>query len=235
VKHGLKRKELRAEPPLTTEGNGHGVATGVPELGSFTAQKSRYYPDKVYDPVSGAHYDADTGRAEAPPQPEEDQDLEPEVIYPLNQLAINVAVLIGLAVVAALMLQRQPDWYLTLLGITNFAAGMAMPLLRVVPFGEDDSSDIGVVIGLVLILGPLVGSILYFFLCIVKQDFSPAMVGVFVSYLVLRFAADLTVGLPIAKIMPWYEFTPETVGAQIMPFVTIAGWYAAGMFHKPDE
>ena len=34
---------------------------------------------------------------------------------------------------------------------------------------------------------------------------------------------------------PWSEFTPETVGAQIMPFVTIAGWYAAGMFHKPDE
>ncbi len=235
VKKGLQRKEVKSPPPAPAEGNGNGAAAGVPAIGTFTAQKSRYYPEKVYDPVSGAHYDADTGVAEPPPRVGEDSDRDIEPIYPLNQLAINLAILIGLAVIGALTVRSHPDWYLSLLGVTNFLAGMIMPMLRTVPFGDDDSTDIGVVIALILILGPFVGAILYFFFCFVKQDFSPGMVGVFVSYLVLRFALDAVLGLPIAKIMPWYEFTPETIGAQIMPFVTIAGWYAADVFHKPDE
>jgi len=235
VKKGPQRKEVKPPAPAPTEGNGNGAAAGVPAIGTFTAQKSRYYPEKVYDPVSGAHYDADTGVAEPPPKVGEDFDRDVEPIYPLNQLAINLAILIGLAVVGALTVQRQPDWYLSLLGVTNFLAGMVMPMLRTVPFGDDDSTDIGVVIGLILILGPFVGAVLYFFICFVKQDFSPGMVGVFVSYLVLRFALDAVLGVPIMKIMPWYEFTPETIGAQIMPFVTIAGWYAADIFHKPNE
>ena len=235
VKKGPQRKEIKPPPAAPAEGNGNGIAAGVPAIGTFTAQKSRYYPEKVYDPVSGAHYDADTGVAEVLPQLGEEYDRDTEPIYPLNQLAINLAILIGLAVLGALTVQRNPEWYLSLLGVTNFAAGMIMPILRTVPFGDDDSTDIGVVIALILILGPLVGAILYFFYCFVKQDFSPGMVGVFVSYLVLRLALDAVLGIPIAKIMPWYEFTPETIGAQIMPFVTIAGWYAADVFHKPDE
>ncbi|HEV2471868.1 MAG TPA: hypothetical protein VGS41_04340, partial [Chthonomonadales bacterium] len=34
----------------------------VPALGTFTAAKSRYYPGQVVDPVSGTHYDSDSGR-----------------------------------------------------------------------------------------------------------------------------------------------------------------------------
>ena len=233
VKKGPKRQEVKPAAPLNPEGNGNGA--GVPALGTFTAQKSRYYPDKVYDPVSGAHYDADSGAAEPTPRISDVAEDEDEPVYPLNQMAVNLALLIGIAVFGVLILQRQPAWYLSLLGVSNFFAGMAMPLLRTVPFGEDDSSDLGLAIGLILILGPLVGGILYFFICFVRQDFSPGIVGVFISYLVLRLAFDATLGLPISRIMPWSEFTPETIGAQIMPFVTIAGWYAAGIFHKPDE
>jgi hypothetical protein len=62
-----------AEGAATMEG---GLAEGIslppavptspeasaPQFGTFTPAKSKYYPGQVVDPVSGTHYDSDTGR-----------------------------------------------------------------------------------------------------------------------------------------------------------------------------
>src|SRR5262249_22537444 len=120
-------------------------------------------------------------------------------------------------------------------GVTNFVAGIAMPLFRTVPFAEDDSEDLPWLLGLSIILGPFVGAIVYGFIAMIKGSPNPGVVGVFVSYLVLRFTLDAATGHALQKVMPFNEFTAETLGAQAMVLVTLAGWYAAAPFHKPDE
>ena len=216
----------------STNGSGHvAPPPAVPQLGTFTAQKSKYYSDKVMDPVSGAHYDADTGKTiEGDILP-----IEIEEVNEVRQLVINSAFLIVMAGIAFFIAKNNTSSYLVLLGVTNFAAGIAMPLFRTVPFAEEDSEDLPWFLGLCIILGPLVGAILYGFICMVRQNFSAGTIGVFVSYLVLRFTLDAATGHALQKIMPFNEFTGETLGAQAMILVTLMGWYAAAPFHKPDE
>lgn len=200
-------------------------------MGTFTATQSKYYGDKVLDPISGAHYDADTGEAL-------DTDVEPietEEVNQLQQVIYNITWLVILTVSGIAIVYSNPGAYLITLGVTNFLAGIAMPILRTVEFAEDDSTDVALALALILILGPFVGGLLYAFICMVRSEAVPSMVGVFISYLVLRIALDAAAGIPFNKIMPWNEFTLTTVAAQLMPIAAIAGWLAAFPFHQPDE
>jgi hypothetical protein len=184
------------------------------------------------DPVSGAHYDADTGKTVE----QEVAPTETEEVNEPRQLVINITFLVVLAGIAAVVAHASPSLYLVLLGVSNLGAGMMMPLLRTVPFAEDDSGDLGWFLGLTLILGPFVGAITYAFVGMARGgDWNPGIVGVYVSYFILRVALDLATGHAFNKIMPFSEFAPETIAAQAMILVTLAGWYAAYIFHKPDE
>ncbi len=214
------------------------ASPAVPQMGTFTAQKSKYYSDKVMDPVSGAHYDADTGKTV-------EQEVEPTEIEEIDlprQLVINITFLVVLAGIAAVIAHASPSLYLVLLGVSNLGAGMMMPLLRTVPFAEDDSGDLGWFLGLTLILGPFVGGITYAFVGMARGgDWNPGIVGLYISYLVLRFALDIgsghlfVAGTSRLAIMPFSSFDGVTIAAQAMIFLTLAGWYAAYIFHKPDE
>ncbi len=212
--------------------NGSTASPGVPQLGTFSAQKSKYYADKVLDPVSGAHYDADTGE----PEVEEVAPIEVEEVNMPMQVTINLVLLAGIAAVAALFVHLNKDLYLAVMVVSNLLAGMMMPLLRTVPFGEDDSSDLPIFLGCTLLLGPFVGALVYGILCFLKQDANPAIVGAYLSYLVIRVAMDVSIGQSITKLLPFNDTSWQIMVVQmVMPLVTVAGWYAAGMFHKPDE
>jgi apolipoprotein N-acyltransferase len=113
---------------------------------------------------------------------------------------------------------------------------MAMPILRTVEFAEDYSADLPLALALILILGPFVGAILYGFICMARQgEWTSGVVGVFVSYLVLRIALDATAGIKFETLFPWNELSMQTISAQLMPIATIVGWFAAFPFHQPDE
>ena len=223
------------EPARPDGANGYPPrpAPAVPQIGTFQPQKSRYYSDKVFDPVSQAHYDADTGASvEGDVAP-----LEVEEVSEVRQLGIYATLVLALTVVAGAIGRTVPDVYLPLLGIVTFVACMAMPLLRVVPFGHDDASDLALAIALILLLGPFAGALAYGILGFMKQDVNPAIVGVFATYLVVRVGLDLSVGRPalelFSKMLP--DLDSSAFAARWMPLAGLAGWFVADMFHNPDE
>jgi hypothetical protein len=220
-----------AEP--STQAAAAPVTVGVPQIGTFQAQKSKYYGDKVLDPVSGAHYDADTGQTTDVPV----ERLETEEVNLWIQVPINLAVLALLTLASVLVVRAFPGigTYLSALFVANVMAGMAMPVLRVVPYNSDDATDLPLVIALILILGPFAGGMLYGIICFLKQDANPAMVGVFISYLVLRIALDITMGYPFEHLLPFANLHWTGFAAQWMPLATVLGWIGADPFRKPDE
>ncbi len=166
------------------------ASNGAPTLGTFQAQKSKYYADKVMDTVSGTHYDADTGQAvDANVQMVEDlaRDERQEQIKSTANYLGSLALLATLASVAVHFV---PSWYLGLMAVSNFAACMLMTVMRVVPFSDDDSSDMPLALALFLLAGPFVGFIAYIILGIMKQDANPAIVGIFITYLCIRIPLD---------------------------------------------
>lgn len=219
------------------------VRQGVPSLGTFRAQKSKYYPDQVVDPVSGHHFDAETGETTDTPAEVKEDILFDERAALLRQSAIYLAGLAVAVVLFAFASRILPQWYLAFIAALNVAAGMAMPPLGVAPYGEDDSSDVALAIPLILVLGPIVGGMAYGVIALMRQDANPAIVGVFVTYLLIRFPLQLAAGADLAEsLQSLVPFSPPPSGnwgshlaLQWLPFATIAGWYMASFFHKPDE
>ncbi|MBM3494208.1 MAG: hypothetical protein FJX72_07795 [Armatimonadetes bacterium] len=216
---------------------------GVPAIGTFQPQKSKYYADQVLDPVSGRHYDAETGQAtDTDIQLKEDIAVD-ERVEQIRQTGIYLAGLVAMVVVGVGLVRVLPDWYLLFLAVTNVVAGMAMPVLRVVPFGEDDSSDVPWGSALILVLGPIVGGMAYGVLAVMRQDANPAVVGIILSYLIIRFPLQFAAGSGFAEaLQSLMPVTPPPNGEwgthlaqQWLPFATMVGWYMAAMFHKPDE
>ena len=165
---------------------------------------------------------------------------QPEETNDLTQLGIYCGVLVGICIVSALLASRfavgSLGAYFGVLGIASFAAGMLMPVLRVVPWSKDDTEDIPWVLGLTTLFGPFAGSMGYGVLGVVRGgEFNPAIVGVFLVSLLLRIVIDLASGHPLSKLVPFAEMNAAVLVAQVMPFVTLAGWFAAEVFHKPDE
>jgi len=207
----------------------------APQLGTFQAAKSKYYSDKVQDPISGAIYDADTGKAE------EKLAVDKIIIEETNdlkQLGINIVVLLVISAIAAGIGSALPTGYIAIMGITCFIAGIIMPILRSVPFMADDAADIALALGLMLILGPFVGFIAYVVLAVVRGgDFNPAMIGVFASSVIVRLAIDLGSGKPlgdfVTNIIP--QLTFENYAVRSMPIITLIGWMCGDIFKKHDE
>ncbi len=216
---------------------------GVPAIGTFQAQKSKYYPDQVVDVASGHHYDADTGETTDTPVEMAEDILIDERAALLRQTGIYLAGLVAAILVFSAAARVLPQWYLAFVAALNVAAGMAMPPLGVVPYGEDDSSDVGLAIPLILVLGPIVGGMAYGVIAMMRQDANPAIVGIFVSYLLIRFPLQLAAGTGIAEsLQSLVPFSPPPDGnwgahlaLQWLPFATMAGWYMAAIFHKPNE
>jgi hypothetical protein len=219
-----------AAPPTPSSSNG----VGQPQMGTFQPGKSKYYSDKVFDPVSQSHYDADSGQAESDlPQGkivvEETNDLRQLAIYS----AVFGAVLIAVGVAGSLV----PNAYLWILGVATFLAGLLLPVLRVAPFMADDSTDLPIALALTLICGPFVGAMFYGVLWIVRGEANPAVVGIFLSNLMIRMSLDLATGRSIvdlfSRMLPQLEVS--SFAASWMPLAGILGWLCADPFKKTDE
>lgn len=213
------------------------AGNGAPALGTFQAQKSKYYADKVMDTVSGTHYDADTGQAtdasvvmvEDLARDERQEQIKSTANY-LGSLAL-------LATLASVAVHFVPSWYLGLMAVSNFFACMLMTVMRVVPFSDDDSSDMPLALALFLLAGPFVGFIAYIILGIMKQDANPAIVGIFITYLSIRIPLDLVYGASLSKLftLPFADITPVGLATMWMTFAGLLGWLCANIFHKTDE
>jgi hypothetical protein len=244
AKQKVKAKEKgRAEPlpDLLKEAkqpaaqNGAGLPKTAPQIGTFQAAKSKYYSDQVMDPVSGAHYNADTGATtDTPVAPRETVETNDWVQLGIYSGVFAVLLLAVYGIGTSFIRDSMAGYFVTL-AVSSFLAGILLPILRVAPWPKDDSEDVGWAMGLIPLFGPFAGTMGYGVLGVVRQDVNPAILGVFITSLLLRGVLDLATGHSLDKMVPFREMSGLVLGAQVMPFVTLAGWYASEMFHKPDE
>jgi len=237
----------------------------APALGTFTAQVSKYYTGQVVDPISGTHYDAASGRVVAGPNgaiPRKGEDivLHWDDTPPLSrQLPRFLAAFGGILLVAALIAGWMPAAYVAPLSLAIFAGAMLMPVFKLVPWQDEDSSDAVWLAVLTLVFGPAIGLIIYGAICAMRQDFVPAVFGCMLIALVARLAIlggiqllnpvafhDMHLSFMQALGPPWMiavqgENANETVyewGLLFInwtPILAIVGWISANVFHKEDE
>ncbi len=135
-----------------------------------------------------------------------------------------------------------PTAYVSLLCIGMLIAGVLMPLMHVVPFAHQDSDDIVLAVVLFLVFGPLSGGFAYVVLCVMRSSGSPTIVGIFISYLLVRVPIDIVTSHPwnFSSFLP---FTGVSAGeswlqhlvAQYSILVGLVGWYAADSFRSLDD
>lgn len=229
------RPDLLKRAPHTPSGNGAGSPRSAPQIGTFQAAKSKYYSEQVFDPISGAHYDADTGEST-------DMAVEAKETVETNdwtQLGIYSAVFVVLLVavyaIGTSAVRGSVGGYFAVLGLASFLSGILLPVMRVVPWPKDDPEDVGWAMGIIPLFGPFAGTMGYGVLGVVRQDVNPAILGIFITSLLLRIVLDAATGHGFAKMVPFNEMSGLVLGAQVMPFVTLIGWYASEILHKPDE
>lgn len=217
----------------------------VPELGTFTPSKSKYYAGQVIDPASGTHYDSATGQPTAPPvsmvkKKDIDDDL---VVPPASQTLLIIryfAVYACILMAAAFAAHSLPAYYSIPMIVALFLGGMLMPILRVAPWQRDDSDDVYIFVILLLIFGPVIGLFIFGVFGIMRQSANPAVVGCFIIGILAHITIMLAVqSSPLTLGPPWLQ-----VGGHfsLMLFVlnwsalaAVAGWYCANFFHKLDE
>lgn len=235
--------------------------SNVPALGTFTPAKSKYYVGQVVDPVSGTHYDAGTGQAISGPMGGATRHLgdgaSPTATQTdlLEEMGVERSPLIGLG------------WYAVALGVVLFFAGlfsfvftahyvlpllaaqfvgaMLMPVMRVVPWADEDADDAVLFVLLTLACGPVVGLIIYGVICMLRQDTNPAILGCFIVATLARLVVEAAVGVTgegarfaLTQLTPFAQVNHFDIRMLLINWsglVALAGWYTASIFHKLDE
>lgn len=222
-------------------------AQNVPQLGTFQAQNSKYYAGTVVDPVSGTHYDADTGKtADEAAQELRRRRKEPEVVLhwddekstQTNVLARYVGVFAAVLVAAGIWAHITPQLYVLPLVIAQFVGALLMPVLGVAPWQDEDSDHVFIFVVLTFAFGPAVGLVIYGVVALLRQDANPAVLGCFAVAALSRIVCELSAGgLSFSQLMPFSSLTFDINAMAITwsAFAALAGWYMANVFHKFDE
>ncbi len=236
-------RQAVSRTPATVPSTQSSVATAkAPALGSFQAQKSKYYSDKVMDPVSGAHYDPDTGQSVDQVEFKTPGIGNDEVRSDLQNAGKYLLVLIGVVALLSGIGKFMPSAFLALLAVGAGSAGLLLPMMHVVPFAHQDSDEVTLAVAFMLILGPIVGGICYIVLCLARGSGNPALVGIFITYMLVRVPLDLVTGHPLifASFLP---FTQPPTGVSWADHLVgiycvgagVVGWYAADSFRSLDD
>jgi hypothetical protein len=223
-------------------------------MGTFTAQKSKYYAGQVVDPVSGTHYDADTGKPTAGPlsgaqatRPAQPQKKQPDVVLKwdktpqipfstrLSKFLSIFAVILVITAVAAFGMR---ELYAIPMVLANFLSGLIMPALKLVPWHDEDSDDWLLFVVLTMVFGPFIPLVIYGVLWMLRQSGNPAILGCFVVSAVTRLVVELAAQTPsLSHFMPWQPgaFSIGLLFLNWAGVVTLAGWITGNVFHKLDE
>jgi hypothetical protein len=218
------------------------AAPGAPQLGTFQADKSKYYPGVVVDPISGRHYNADTGittnaaaeRTEKPKEIELEWD-EPAGYW--TMLGRFSAVVIGLLGVGALVAHLAPAIYVVPTICIEFIAALLMPIFRIAPWADEDADGVGLFAVLTIIGGPAVALLVYGIYSLLRQDTNTAVLGAGAITFLARVCCGLmATHFTLGSLTPWTAgFSLTQILINLSGFVTLAGWYCASVFHKLNE
>jgi len=213
----------------------------LPAMNAVGTEQSKYYPGKVVDATAGTHYDAVTGRAvDASGQRNGSEiEIEWEPVISMPTLVMRyLCAFAGVIGITCLLAHAYKEYYvLTLLGAL-FCSGVLLPVMDVVPKQRDDSDDIWIFAGLVMLFGPAIGLIIYMVIGLMKQSVNPAVVGCFIVSSLLQVAVYLAASPTVLLFgPPWVQtgFDLRTLFINWCSLASLAGWASANVFHRFDE
>ncbi len=217
----------------------------VPTLGTFTATNSKYYSGQVIDAVSGTHYDAATGQVTAGPaaarrEPDIEFHWDDNEVGSTRQLSRYAAFFAALLLVTGLCAHLFQAFYVIPLVLAQLAAGLLLPVMRVVPWQDEDSDDLWWLLGFSLVFGPGIGLIAYGVKALLLQEYNTAVIGIFIVGLLIYLATMIGAGgftmLELAP--PWTQVSKygiEQLFVNWTVLVAMAGWFLGNVFHKFDQ
>lgn len=218
------------------------AAPGAPQMGTFQADKSKYYPGVVIDPVSGRHYNADTGMttSQAAQRSTKDEEIKLEWDEPLRYSTVLLrftALFAAILAIGALIAHAAPAIYAVPMLCVEFVAALLMPVMRAAPWADEDAEGVGIFVVLTIVGGPAAALMGYAAYSLVKRETNPAILGIGAIALLSRFFCGLAVGhVTMASLTPWTSGgSLLLIGLDLSGFVALAGWYCAAVFHKLDE
>jgi hypothetical protein len=179
---------------------------------------------------------------------DKNKDIRPDFrapVLPMDAIGRYAGAFAIVLVVAAALAYLGPNYSAIPLVIAQFVGALLLPVLRLVPWQDEDSGDVMIFILLTLMFGPLVSLVIYGVLGAFRQ-LNPAIAGCMTVAALTRLTVDFA-----ARAYP-----PAQILAQTMPFnhqaslgfdlvkmllrdwsgmLALAGWYTANIFHKFDE
>jgi hypothetical protein len=221
----------------------------VPPFGTFTPEKSKYYPGQLIDPISGTHYDSETGlpmkalertNGNATSRPQDvvlHWDDSPTVdASRVGQFAVVFAGILAVAGIAAYAFSER---YVIPLLLAQFFGALLMPIMKVAPWADEDSDDVWVCLLLTLAGGPLAALVVYGVISLLRQNANPGILGCLTIALLARLTVDVAAGgFSLAGLNPFSQvghFDLRLLLINWSGLTALAGWYAASVFHKLDE
>jgi hypothetical protein len=222
----------------------------VPPFGMFPSEKSKYYPGQMVDPVSGTHYDSENGMPTHVHTNGNGRSRPQDIVLHWDDAAAParanrdlvirfLAAFGGILVVAGLVAHLLPEIYAIPLVLAQFLGALLLPVMRVVPWADEDADDVFLFLLLTLAGGPLVALVVYGVISALRQNTNPAILGCLSIALVARLVIGSAAGgfawgalNPFAQVgkFDWHLLLVNWSG-----LAALAGWYAASVFHKLDE
>ena len=136
----------------------------LPPMHMVGAEQSKYYAGQLVDPTAGTHYDAASGRATDAPtrRPESDVEFEWDPVVSIYTLVARyLFAFAGVLGLTCLLAHAYREYYVVTLLTAMFVSGVLLPIMDVVPKQRDDSDDLFIFLGLVMLFGPTIGLVVY--------------------------------------------------------------------------
>ena len=219
----------------------------VPQLGTFTAAKSKYYQDQVIDPASGTHYDSASGNPTNLNGVSKAGDIQlhwdddpqiPQSRYVSRFLFVFTCILVSVGVFSFAF--RPSTYVLMTMGL--IASGLLMPIMRAAPWQRDDSDDLIWYLLFTIVFGPFIGLIFYSVMSLLRQSVNQAMIGCFLITILTLMTVFVSAGGAATGVLfgpPWLQSGGVDMAKVLINGLTgllpIFGWFLANFFHKLDE
>ncbi len=236
---------------MTAPRSGSSTATmpevHVPQLGTFTASKSKYYQDQVIDPSSGTHYDSATGSptnvngASKAGEIQLHWDDEPQI--PQSRIVSRFLFVFSciLASVGVFSFAFRPSTYVLMI-LCLIGSGLLMPIMRAAPWQRDDSDDLVWYLMFTIVFGPFIGLIFYGAMALMRQSVNHAMVGCFLITIMTLLMIFISAGGAATGVLfgpPWLQAGGVDMAKVLINglagLLPVVGWFLANFFHKLDE
>ncbi|HLJ55415.1 MAG TPA: hypothetical protein VKT77_10275, partial [Chthonomonadaceae bacterium] len=239
--HGMPAAEPGGLADGMSAPRSYAMESHLPAMEAVGTEQSKYYPGKVVDATAGTHYDSASGRAVDSSRSQREADIQfdwdPAVSMP-TLVARYLFAFAGVVCLTALIAHAYRGYYPIILLAAMFVAGLLLPVMYVVPKQRDDSDDVWVFAGLIMIFGPAIGLIVYSVIGVLKQSVNPAVVGCFAVSIVLQLTVFLAASPTLLLLgPPWVQtgFDLTTLFVNWSAVASLVGWASANIFHAFDE